>query len=241
MEQKKKPLSHNLGDDSGEMDVIKDIFAGDEPTGGTTDIFASDIFAIDPFAPAPAKAPEPKPEPKPQAKPPALAPAKTQPAPAKAAPAPAKTQPAPKGIKVVTDADFKQLLDVSPAPLPAKPKPAAPAKPAPAPAAAKPKPAPAPAKPAPAPAVEPESLEFQAVAEDLVAVSAAKKGAALEQIAHELEDLEPMGDDFMSIEEMKKLFGNVNAMMEAIQRLCQRIDRLEEALAKAGLLKPEKK
>jgi hypothetical protein len=45
----------------------------------------------------------------------------------------------------------------------------------------------------------------------------------------------------MSIEEMKKLFGNVNAMMEAIQRLCQRIDRLEEALSKAGLLKPEKK
>lgn len=229
MEEKKKPPAHGLGDDSGEMDVIKDIFAGDEPTGGTTDIFASDIFAADPFATALEKAPEPKPEPKPKAKPPA--------------PAPAKTQPAPKGIKVVTDADFKQLMDVSPAPSAPQPKPAPPAKPAPAPAAAKPKPGPAPAKPAPAPApaVEPESLEFQAVAEDLVAVGAAKKGAGLEQVAHELEDLEPMGNDFMSIEEMKKLFGNVNAIMEAIQRLCKRIDRLEEALAKAGLLKPEKK
>lgn len=222
MEEKKKPLAHGLGDDSGEMDVIKDIFAGDEPTGGTTDIFASDIFAADPFATALEKAPEPKPEPKPQAKPPA---------------------PAPKGIKVVTDADFKQLMDVSPAPSAPQPKPAPPAKPAPAPAAAKPKPGPAPAKPAPAPApaAEPESLDFQAVAEDLKAVGAAKKGAGLEQVAHELEDLEPMGDDFMSIKEMKKLFGNVNAIMEAIQRLCQRIDRLEEALAKAGLLKPEKK
>lgn len=215
MAEPKKPPGKSLGDDSGEMDVIKDIFGSDEPTGGTTDIFASDIFAADPFATAPAEAPEPKPEPNPPAKP----------------PTPAKAAPASAGIKVVTDADLKQLLDKPPAPSPAKPKPAPLPKKAPAPAA--------PAKPLPAP--EPESLEFQAVAEDLLAVGAAKKGAGLEEVAHELEGLEPMGDDFMSIQEMKKLFGNVNAIIEAIPRLCQRIDRLEEALSKAGLLKPGKK
>ena len=249
MDEKKKKLTHSLGDDSGEMEVIKDIFSSPEPTGGSSDIFASDLFTADPFAPAP------KPE-----------------------PAPVPAQPVKEQIKVVTNEDFQALMQdttspgipapvpapperppaspplgarvpsPAPSPRPAPPKPAPAAPPAPAPKrAAPPKPAPVAAPAAKTPAVSPSRVEpledivLQAVAEDYHAVGAAKKGAALEQVAHELEGLEPMGDDFMSIEEMKKLFGNVNAIMESIPRVCKRLDRLEEALAKAGLLKPEKK
>ena len=260
MDEKKKKLTQSLGDDSGEMEVLKDIFSSPEPDGASADIFSSDLFNVDPFAPAPAP-----PAPPLGARVPTPAPPKAEPAAALPPPAPAPAPPVKEQIKVVTNQDFEQLLQDQTSPgIPApKPQPAPePAKVAPAKAAPPlgervPSPAPAPLpgkvapKPAPAPAKAPaatarleeflEDIVLQAVAEDYHAVGAAKKGAALEQVAHELEGLQPMGNDFMSIEEMKKLFGNVNAILESIPRLCKRLDRLEEALAKAGLLGPEKK
>lgn len=210
MAEKKKPSLSGLGDDSGEMEVIKEIFSSEEPTGGTTDIFASDLFAADPFALA--NPPEPKPEPKPTPRPPQTA--------SPQAPS------APSGIKVVTDEDLKQLLTPSPAvPPPAKPQPV-------------PEPKTSPPR---APAAEPESLDFQPVAEDFVAVGAAKTGPALEEVAQELEGLEPMGDDFMSIAEMKKLFQNVNQLIDTVQKFSRRLDEMEKALFDIGAIKANRK
>jgi hypothetical protein len=241
MDEKKKKLTQSLGDDSGEMDVIKDIFSSPEPDGAGADIFSSDLFKTDPFAPPPA---------------PPLGARVPTPAPPK--PAPAPVQPVKEQIKVVTNQDFEQLLQDQNSPgIPAPAKPA-PAKATP-PLGARvptPAPAPAPAKPAPAKAAPPlgarpasagspappkeetlDDMVLQAVAEDYHAVGAAKKGAALAEVAHELEGLEPMRDNFMSIEELKKLFRNTNNLIEAVQNLNRRLEQIEKALTALGALK----
>jgi hypothetical protein len=75
-----------------------------------------------------------------------------------------------------------------------------------------------------------DRLETAAVVGDMTAVAAGKKGSLLEQTESLMSKLEPTGDDFLSVDEMRKLFINVNTLADLVCESAKRIDELEKKL-----------
>jgi len=73
-----------------------------------------------------------------------------------------------------------------------------------------------------------EKIEQNAEVGAFHAVAAGKKGQLLEQTEKLMEQLEPVGDDFMSTDELRKLFNNVNLLMDISRENSERIARLEQ-------------
>jgi hypothetical protein len=100
------------------------------------------------------------------------------------------------------------------------------------------------AGPAPGPALDPESvqeispeeivdqIETRAQVGEMTVGPAAKKGEALQQTAQALSGLEPVGDDFMSVDELKKLFNNVNILIQWARENAERLERIERKISK---------
>jgi len=80
-----------------------------------------------------------------------------------------------------------------------------------------------------------EELEEKAEVGDMTAVAAGKKGDLLEQTEHLVHQLEPSSEDFMSVDELKKLFNNVNLLIRLMRSLSERIDKMEEDIEKLKL------
>ncbi len=105
----------------------------------------------------------------------------------------------------------------------------------------KPKPVATPAPKAPpiekpAPAAEvPVNTEFKLEAGEMAAVTAVKEEDKIDQTGEILLQLEKMGDDFLSAAEMKKLFSNVNLMIDLINKALRRLDQLERKLKDKGI------
>lgn len=77
-----------------------------------------------------------------------------------------------------------------------------------------------------------EQIETRAQVGEMTSVPTAKKGEALERTAEMLSDLEPAGGDMMSVDELKKLFHNVNILIEWAREAMERLDRLERMIEK---------
>ena len=97
---------------------------------------------------------------------------------------------------------------------------------------------PAPAAPAAPskPASPDRDFEMKLEVGQMASVKAVKESDQLDQTGEILMQLEKMGDDFLSAEEMKKLFQNVNRMIDLINRSMSRLDRLEQKLKAKGIL-----
>ena len=71
----------------------------------------------------------------------------------------------------------------------------------------------------------------------MTTVPTAKKGEALEETREHIDQLEPAGEDFMSVAELRKLFNNVNVLIELAKKMAERVEGLEkriEELVKGG-------
>lgn len=80
-----------------------------------------------------------------------------------------------------------------------------------------------------------EHLEDVAQVGDFAAVAAAKKGEMLKSAEDKLSELEHAEGDFMNVDELKKLFDNVNLLIQWVKETSERLEKLErkvEALAK---------
>lgn len=77
-----------------------------------------------------------------------------------------------------------------------------------------------------------EKLEVKAEVGEISSVQAALEKEKLEWTQEQLKKLTKMGDDFMNTLELKKLFQNVNIMIELLKKLNARIDELEKRLEK---------
>jgi|GEM_PF-3683587 len=73
-----------------------------------------------------------------------------------------------------------------------------------------------------------ENLEKEAQVGDFAAVAAAKKGDMLKTTEDRLSGLEPAECDFMSVDELKKLFENVNLLIQWVKETSERIAELEK-------------
>ncbi len=223
-EEKKKKDFSKLGDDSGEMDVIKDVFSSAGPEDSTTDIFSQALFggqepAVEEEKPAPAKKEKPVKEAKPSDK---------------------------STVHVVTDHDLEQMFeepvkeDAEEEEMPVEEKATLPFEKSPEQAhsmkeAAEPKAA---ERPFPEEAVEEvlEHIEERAKAGDIKPVEAPRIGAAIERIRKQIDSLEEMTGDFMSTRELKKLFQNFNIMINLIQEVMHQLEVIEKSLIEKGLL-----
>lgn len=102
-------------------------------------------------------------------------------------------------------------------------------------------PAPVPKKPPvlKTPSVKPKpeiETELKIEAGEFHSVAAVKDEEKLDQTGEILQQLEKMGDDFLSADEMKKLFQNVNLMIELLNKTLSRIEQLERKLREKGIL-----
>ena len=102
----------------------------------------------------------------------------------------------------------------------------------------------------PAPQKAPEEEKADAVEEDLgleledidikagelQSLAVAREEEKLDQTRKALAQLEKMGEDFMSTEELKKLFQNVNLIIDLLHQAVARLERLEQKLKEMGLL-----
>jgi len=75
-----------------------------------------------------------------------------------------------------------------------------------------------------------EQLETRARAGDMTAVGAAKKGEQLKRTEELISKLEPAGEDLMKVEELKKLFRNVDLLINWAKEMTERIERMEQKL-----------
>ncbi len=253
----------SLGDDSGEMDVIKDVFSSEEPGESSTDVFSQALFKSE----EPEGSQE-KPEPVP-----ATEDEKPSPVEEKKEDVSGKSS-----VHVVTDQDLEQMFDEAGAEpfeemeksekgegLPWEKEP-------PTREALKEEPAKKEAEGAGVPeersesedkqasaqkeSVEKESVEKEGVEKESVEkiiedieerakagemkpVEAPRVGPALERIKNQIETLETMGGDFVSTGELKKLFRNVNIMISLIQEVMHQLEVMEKSMVEQGLIKPE--
>ncbi|HUT55650.1 MAG TPA: hypothetical protein VM658_19830 [bacterium] len=101
-----------------------------------------------------------------------------------------------------------------------------------------------PAAQAPAPDVSDEDvieqIETRAKVGEMTMAPAAKKGDALQKTALALSGLAPIGDDFMSVDELKKLFSNVSILTDWAQEAAERIERIELKLGELAKAKGNK-
>jgi len=71
---------------------------------------------------------------------------------------------------------------------------------------------------------------------ELQSLVASREEEKLDQTRKALAQLEKMGEDFMSTEELKKLFQNVNLIIDLLYQAVARLERLEQKLKEMGLL-----
>jgi hypothetical protein len=234
-EKTKRRDFSGIGDDSGEMDVIKDVFTSEGPGESSTDVFSQALFK--------SKGPEVTKE---QAEP-------------EPGPAAEEEKPAPKeeeeekvsgdsSVHVITDQDLKQMFDESgaepePSEKPEKTEELPWEKEPPTHEALEKEAAEEEDQGAPAPeeSLEEvvEDIEERAKAGEMKPVEAPRVGPALERIKNQIEALETMGGGFMSTSELKKLFRNVNIMITLIQEVMHQLEVMEKSMIEQGLIKPE--
>lgn len=77
-----------------------------------------------------------------------------------------------------------------------------------------------------------DQLETRAQVGEMTAVAAGKKGQLLERTRELMSGLEPAGQDMMSVEELRKLFNNVNILVQLAQETAERVDQLEDLVLK---------
>jgi hypothetical protein len=75
-----------------------------------------------------------------------------------------------------------------------------------------------------------DQLETSAVVGEMTAVAAGKKGELLEKTRDLIGNLEPASGDYMKVEELTKLFNNVNVLIDLAGKLAERLDELEDRL-----------
>jgi hypothetical protein len=66
---------------------------------------------------------------------------------------------------------------------------------------------------------------------ETTAVVAGKKGKLLEATRTLIDQLEPAGADLMNVDELKKLFHNVDVLIGLARQLSERLDRIEDRMA----------
>ncbi len=94
-------------------------------------------------------------------------------------------------------------------------------------------------KPEPAPQFRAESspeMELKIEAGEFHSVAAVKEEEKVDQTGEILVQLEKMGDDYLSSQEMKKLFQNVNLIIDLINKALVRMEQLERKLKEKGIL-----
>lgn len=82
-----------------------------------------------------------------------------------------------------------------------------------------------------------DQLELRAEVGEMTAVAAGKKGQLLERTAVLISSLEPAGEDLMSVAELRKLFKNMDLLIQIIKETNERLSALERRL---GELREEK-
>jgi len=120
-----------------------------------------------------------------------------------------------------------------PAPAPAR-KTAEPLKKAAAPAPAK---KPAPAEPGLEEQKGVEELDLNIETGELKSYAAAKEDGQLDETEASLTQLEKMGGDLLSVAEVRKLFRNMNTMIDLLTLAMVRLDAMERKLQEKGFLK----
>ncbi len=78
-----------------------------------------------------------------------------------------------------------------------------------------------------------DNLESMAQVGEMTAVAAGKKGELLDKTKDLITRLAPAGDDFMSVAELKKLFENMNVIIEWAKEMNERLEAIEERLSRA--------
>ena len=231
-EKKKKGKDFSdLGDDSGEMDVIKDVFSSAGPEDSSSDIFSTALFETQ-------KQEEPEPA-KEEEKP---APAEDD----KGEPAKDEEPAEESSVHVVTDQDLKSMFDKGKEDeVPDEPEQegALPFEKA---------PEDAPEEESAAEDEEPEGpvpekdleevidhIEEEAQSGEIEPVEAGTKETAIDRIKKQIESLETLSGDFMSTKELKKLFQNFNIMITLIQEVMHQLEVMEKNMIEKGLLDPE--
>ena len=81
-----------------------------------------------------------------------------------------------------------------------------------------------------------DELESEIEVGELKKVAAPREQGKLDETRRALAQLEKMGEDFMSTDELKKLFQNVNLMIDLLHQAVSRLERLEQKLKEMGLL-----
>jgi len=81
-----------------------------------------------------------------------------------------------------------------------------------------------------------EDLEMEIEAGDFKSVAVAPEEEKLAQTQTSMAQLEKMGGDLLSTKEIKKLFQNVNIIIDLLYEMEERIKRLERALKDKGIL-----
>jgi len=81
-----------------------------------------------------------------------------------------------------------------------------------------------------------EDLELEIEAGDFKSVAVAREEEKLAQTQTSMAQLEKMGGDLLSTKEIKKLFQNVNIIIDLLYEMEERIKRLERALKDKGVL-----
>ena len=196
-----------------ELDLIKSTM-GTDLDESSVDIFREDLFGP-PKEEEKEAASEVKPEPVKEAAPPAPEPVKPEPKPKPVKAEPEQIEPPPKKIK---EPEVKA-----------------------APPREEPKPAPAPEEPGRdsglSEAQDVDELNINIETGELKTVAASREEEKLDQTEDSLTQLEKMGGDFMSVKEIKKLFSNMNIMIDMLTLAMVRLDKIERQLKEKGILK----
>jgi len=82
-----------------------------------------------------------------------------------------------------------------------------------------------------------EEMDLNIETGELKSLAAAKGEEKLDETEESLTQLEKMTDDFMSVKEMKKLYKNMNLMIDMLNLFMVRLDAIERQLKKQGILK----
>jgi hypothetical protein len=84
-----------------------------------------------------------------------------------------------------------------------------------------------------------EELDLNIETGELKSLAASKGEEELDETEESLTQLEKMTDDFMSVNEMKKLYKNMNLMIDMLNLFMVRLDALERKLKAQGVLKDQ--
>jgi hypothetical protein len=82
-----------------------------------------------------------------------------------------------------------------------------------------------------------EEMDLNIETGELKSLAATKEAEKLDETEESLTQLEKMTDDFMSVKEVKKLYKNMNLMIDMLNLFMVRLDSIERQLKKKGILK----